>query len=150
MSATADPVAPAVIDLANPSQPQERAELDLSPKSYADAFRVGTDGETNSRSAEVAANAESTHEPEGYQLEANGVLDKNLVYEKHKPRGGDLLTSMKPNVGHDAKLKQSREMAPRRKEHRREPSELASGRRAGAGWEKSAYGFRQIARHDGN
>lgn len=126
------------MELANPSQPEERAELDLPPKSYADAFKVGTEGEMNSRTAQVAESFQLNDTTRPYKPQANGVPDDTLVYGKHRSRSGEMLTSVKPDVGHDEALDHNERVAPRKRRNTAGASELASGRRAGAGWEKSA------------
>lgn len=58
-----------------------------------------------------------------------------LVYEKFANKDGEHLTSIKPSDHYEEALRTDRKETP---EHLRSSSELVSGRRAGAGWEKSA------------
>lgn len=65
-------------------------------------------------------------------------LQPKLVQEKFEGKDGDTLTSVKPPNGYEENLKLDKKERPQK--HKRAPSEnLVSGRKAGAGWEKSAY-----------
>ena len=163
---------------AETSQPQERAEHDLPPKSYADVV-ANTKSDTSERND---ANDESTSEAnrnlENYvgsstagnvngfpptnneipklahplDTGADTVYKKNadeekVVYEKHVDDVGNHLTSVKLPQDYDKQLEHDRETAPREKKNTKTTevakkqngkSHLASGRRAGAGWERSA------------
>jgi len=76
------------------------------------------------------------------KVERDGV-----VYEKHVNDKGDHLTSVKPDESYEKTLEHTRQVAPREKKKaeakqaakkKDDKSQLASGRRAGAGWERSA------------
>lgn len=165
------------------SQPEERAEQDLPPKSYADAVTTstskksgqsdvnqagnnGADGNLEDRQGQTAGNvngsipgnsniaeptsSERVDEGKAHERRTDGEEldnDNKVVYEKYVNDGGDHLTSVKPNAGYEKSLEHDRETAPREKEKAKttqiakkngEKSHLASGRRAGAGWERSA------------
>jgi 2-acylglycerol O-acyltransferase 2 len=172
-----------VLLTADTSQPPERAERDLPPKSYADAV-VNAKTETNERaSADDASNsgANDNHENNTVSTtmgDVNGFPPSNneiskltnqenvegdnvhvkrsdkdkverdkIVYEKHVNDKGDHLTSLKPDENYEKTLEHNRHVAPREKERagakqaakkKDDKSQLASGRRAGAGWERSA------------
>jgi 2-acylglycerol O-acyltransferase 2 len=63
------------------------------------------------------------------------------VYEKFESPDGKQLTSVKPDDSYDDALKLDEKELPQKKEEQPKHSkdELVSGRRAGAGWESSAY-----------
>jgi 2-acylglycerol O-acyltransferase 2 len=168
---------------AETSQPQERAEHDLPPKSYADAVinktsetgeradandarNSGANGhlESHTRSSTAGnvnsfppvnndipkpANSENDDQEKVYEKrsgEENGGKDK-VVYEKYVNNGGDHLTSIKEHGSYEKHLEHDRETAPQEKKKAKETEiakkqderpHLASGRRAGAGWERSA------------
>jgi 2-acylglycerol O-acyltransferase 2 len=164
------------------SQPQERAEQDLPPKSYADAVTNSTSeksgqgdvnqsgnygaddnlenprGETaGSVNGSTAVNSdiakptgsERADESKAHERRTGGEkveIDK-VVYEKHGNNRGEHLTSVKPNDGYEKSPEHDRQTVPREKKSAKttriakkngEKSHLASGRRAGAGWERSA------------
>jgi 2-acylglycerol O-acyltransferase 2 len=66
---------------------------------------------------------------------------KKLVYEKFESPDGKQLTSVKPDDSYEEALRVDEKEAPQKKEQQPKASkdELVSGRRAGAGWESSAY-----------
>ena len=160
------------------SQPNERAEHDLPPKSYADVV-FNTKNETNEQSDandhnasgangdfenyagpsiagsvngfpppnhETAKPANQLEIPEDTIDQKKSEKDK-VLFEKHDDDMGNHLTSVKPGQGHEKWLEHDRETRPRGKEMANTTqiekkhdgkSHLASGRRAGAGWERSA------------
>jgi 2-acylglycerol O-acyltransferase 2 len=167
---------------AETSQPQERAEHNLPPKSYADAV-ANTTRETSGRADADEANTSgaigylenhSGHtvgNVNGFPPVKNDITtqispeqsgeDKahekttgrqkvgkdKVIYEKYVNDRGDRLTSVKPDESYEKSLEHDRETAPREKKKVRsmeaskkhdEKPHLASGRRAGAGWERSA------------
>lgn len=63
--------------------------------------------------------------------------DAKLVYERFQTPDGELLTSVKPADNYEENLKHSQKL---RGSHKQDVSgtELVSGRRAGAGWERSS------------
>jgi len=71
----------------------------------------------------------------------NGMQQK-LVYEKFESPDGKQLTSVKPDDSYEEALRIDEKEAPKKKEQpKASKDELVSGRRAGAGWETSAYVF---------
>lgn len=66
---------------------------------------------------------------------------QKLVYEKFESPDGKQLTSVKPDDSYEEALRTDEKEAPKQKEQqvRDSKDELVSGRRAGAGWETSAY-----------
>lgn len=71
----------------------------------------------------------------------NGMQQK-LVYEKFESPDGKQLTSVKPDDSYEEALRTDEKEAPKKKEQpKASKDELVSGRRAGAGWETSAYVF---------
>ena len=131
-----------------PSQPEERAEHSLPPKSYAeaisnetneqteDAFGNKSDGEQKSAVNGYAHAPMVNGHKDRYQLDEDKV-----VYEKHVNQNGEVFTSIKPSENYEQSLQHNGTTAPREKHHRpaKRQDELASGRKAGEGWEKSAY-----------
>ncbi|EXJ79278.1 hypothetical protein A1O3_08780 [Capronia epimyces CBS 606.96] len=114
------------------------------PKSYAAAVSEPTDHAVPTTEQTSAANESVNGSVVNNQRKHRGQ-DK-LIYEKHADPSGDLpLTSVKPSDDHEKNIQQGTEKPPRGKKSSR-PSkrqdvpnaQLASGRRAGAGWEKSA------------
>jgi 2-acylglycerol O-acyltransferase 2 len=175
--------ASAVLLTGETSQPQERAERGLPPKSYAEAV-VNAKTETSERAnADDASNAgandnrdnntvpttmgdvngfppvsdeiskpanQENVEGDNIHVKRSGkerVEGDKVVYEKHVNDKGDHLTSVKPDESYHKILEHTRQVAPREKKKtetkqatkkKDDKSQLASGRRAGAGWERSA------------
>lgn len=134
---------------AEPSPPQERADHNLPPKSYAEATANGSDG-TAGGMAFQANGAASLNDVNGStkvnELKQN-IDDGRVLYNKHISHNGEKLTSIKPDETygdgrkHDAKLTTKARERTRNKEDA-DNGKLASGRRAGAGWERSALVLR--------
>lgn len=129
-----------------PSQPQDRAALDLSPKSYADA--VIDPPTQNGDGAGALSNGVSQHSPAMVNGLKTSLDAERVKYEKHVGRDGESsLTSIKPDEDYESSLRHNAKTAPRARKPV-QPSNrqnipnanLASGRKAGAGWERSAYG----------
>ncbi|ETN38818.1 uncharacterized protein HMPREF1541_06857 [Cyphellophora europaea CBS 101466] len=126
-----------------PADPQERKKHSLPAKSFADSVQ-GT----------AAGGGESQpHSPiKSYASSATAVDDKEqldddkLVYEKHRSSTGtDILTTVKPDDKYEQSLKQNgattqREKSKNGRTKKQDTTEqaLASGRKAGAGWQRSA------------
>ncbi|KAF2090779.1 diacylglycerol O-acyltransferas-like protein 2B [Saccharata proteae CBS 121410] len=136
-----------------PSLPKERRAHRLPPKSYAEATETpaheqqsngavtnGADGPSMPAEYSGEGMDYSAHSPvrRGHKRgpsKSNGTSkqDNKVVYEKHRDPDGNLLTSIKPDESYEKGLRQDE------KERKRdEKSELATGRQAGAGWEKSS------------
>lgn len=175
--------ATAVILSSETSQPQERAEHDLPPKSYADAVSntanqtsdqadthdisaPGTNGHLanpggSSTSSNVNAfppanngvleplDKENARENEGHNAEAQGdeLEEDKVVYKRYVNDRGDHLTSVEPANASEKHQEHDQQSAPGEwtkaeatptAKKRDNKSQLASGRRAGAGWERSA------------
>lgn len=121
-----------------PADAQERAAHNLPPKSYADIVVQSP----------PAQNGESSGQTNGIipDDKVNGNAKKldedKLVYQRYtSPDGETSLTSVKVDDEHHQSLKHSEKTAPRdiKKVKKQDtPKQLASGRQAGAGWEKSA------------
>jgi 2-acylglycerol O-acyltransferase 2 len=129
-----------------PSQPRERANHHLPPKSYAEATVEGVHNDAGEKPQEANGTA-SSNDANG-SVKVNGVqrnIDEDrVIYDKHISRDGEQLTSIKPNEGYEEALKHDAALAPRhrgRSGKKQDPNDakLASGRRAGAGWERSAW-----------
>jgi 2-acylglycerol O-acyltransferase 2 len=115
----------------------------LPPKLYVEAVKEGpgddygmTNGDT-SKSNGTANGSAYKHDKK-----RKDVDEKKVIYEKHVNDNGEVLTSIKPSENYEDSLKHNGETAPREKGHERpakRQDELASGRQAGAGWERSAY-----------
>jgi hypothetical protein len=172
-----------VLLTAETSQPQERAERGLPPKSYAEAVANAKTETSERANADDASNAGASDNRENNTVPttmggvnsfppANDEIPKpanqenvegdnvhvkksgkdkvegdKVVYEKHVNDKGDHLTSVKPDESYHKTLEHTRQVAPREKKKaeakqatkkKDDKSQLASGRRAGAGWERSA------------
>ncbi|KAK5090460.1 diacylglycerol O-acyltransferase 1 [Lithohypha guttulata] len=122
-----------------PANPEERAQQDLPPKSYADAAHEAVNGDDDYKHS----NGHSTP-----NKEAVWNLDENkIVYEKYKDGEGSVLVSVKPDPSYEENLKHNKATAPRsrgsstsenKKLQDTPKPQLQAGRRAGAGWERSA------------
>jgi hypothetical protein len=182
-SKTSEMAASTVLLTAETSQPQERSERGLPPKSYAEALlsaktetseRANADDASSSRANDGRKNntAPTTtgdvnslppiddeipklanqENVEGDNIhvkrpDKDKVEGDKVVYEKHVNDKGDHLTSVKPDESYHKILEHTRQVAPREKKkaeakqatkRKDDKSQLASGRRAGAGWERSA------------
>lgn len=127
-----------------PSRPQERASQHLPPKSYAEATVEGTDQEAgvlyNADGTAVSDNADGSSAANGLW---HNIDEDRVIYDKHTDKKGQKLTSIKPDESYEKMLRHGAESAPRQKGRSGKKqdlnnSKLASGRRAGAGWERSA------------
>ena len=122
-----------------PSLPKERADHDLPPKSYADAVVTSnddTDGQSYERRPSVSGTSSTTAVEDRAQLDEDKVIS-----EKHNgPNGGSTLTSVRPDDVYEKALRHNGEIAPRerKRDKNRPQSPLESGRKAGAGWQRSA------------
>lgn len=143
-----------------PSQPKEREEHDLPPKSYAEAVALPPDGQREDHAlhsqenfeAQAGATVETVEwhqeNPDSPTL-TNGTQtpakEDTEIYEKHIDSNGHILTSVKPSKGYEESLKHHEAIAPPRQRSRKTAkipdtpnSILKTGRVAGAGWGKSA------------
>jgi len=136
-----------------PSQPQERATQHLPPKSYAEAITEGTKSEAGEiipkEDGDVPSNEVSgSTQPNTVNgsAEGNGLrrnTDNLIIYDKHISQDGEKLTSIMPDERYEQAIKQHAGSAPEQKGGSRKKqdasgAQLASGRRAGAGWQRSA------------
>jgi 2-acylglycerol O-acyltransferase 2 len=128
-----------------PSQPEERANHHLPPKSYAEAIAEGTDKEAGE--AQPEANGTAYPNDVNATVKVNGVRrnvdEDRVIYDKHTSKDGERLTSIKPDESYEEALKHDANSATRQKGRsgkKQDPNDakLSSGRRAGAGWERSA------------
>lgn len=142
-----------------PSDPEERAELDLPPKSYDTAAKESSDRST--KHVDGGAEEKYTLNPNGYangHASANGSLrstestsqksskrslnDTKLVYGRYTVGVGESLTSVEPEKDYQDSLRHNEDTRPRARSRNRqqeqEGPQLATGRKAGAGWERSA------------
>ena len=163
---------------AETSQPQERAEHDLSPKSYADAvFTTNTEssersdakdtntvpvnGHIESHAASSTAGNVNGYSPANHESpepanasdaggdkadEMRADIDK-VFYENQVDDVGNNLISVEPSTDYRKQLEHGQDTAPPEKKKSQTTdvakkqsgkSHLASGRRAGAGWQRSA------------
>ncbi|KAK4945337.1 diacylglycerol O-acyltransferase 1 [Elasticomyces elasticus] len=140
-----------------PSQPQDRAAHDLPPKSYAEAVYEPDDERGQTDGLPHDQNGDGVYEPAplnsmngSVDTKTNGhtkkVGEKKVLFEKHTGEDGYTLTSIKPNESYEKSLKHDAETAPKKdlelkKTAKRQDvagSQLASGRKAGEGWNSSA------------
>ncbi len=127
------------------SQPQERAHHHLPPKSYAEATVEGINEDVRRTRHEANGTAYLNGvngSPEIKGLSRN-IDEDHVICDKHSSQEEEKLTSIKPDESCEEGLKHDAESAPRqrgRSGKKQDPNhaKLASGRRAGAGWERSA------------
>lgn len=144
---------------AETSHPAERATHDLPPKSYAEATieTFEEQQEANGHSAHVNKHPETASSSSGTASNVNGFApaqgetkqhdDDHVIYAHHLDSNGTSIASVKPGPTYEEALKHNVTAAPRQtkndttiqKKHDPAKAQLASGRRAGAGWGKSAY-----------
>ncbi len=131
-----------------PSQPEDRAAHDLPPKSYADAVVEPTTSNGTTNGASSTASPGHTTNGSAHAGLGKGQLKQlgreKVVYEKHLGRGDQTtLTSIKPSEQFEDSLKHNAQTVRREKKPsrpaKRQDTQFASGRKAGAGWERSAY-----------
>lgn len=135
-----------------PSQPAERKENRLPPKSYADAVEQNLDDDDQAEDRvpmQYIGNGiddaprspmRKAHKRNG-SLRVNGVKkekeDKNTLVEKFQDRDGERLTTVGFSKAYEEALRQDEKEKPIIKQS--EGHALVSGRKAGAGWERSGY-----------
>lgn len=139
-----------------PADPQERAEHQLPPKSYADAAQEATENGLTSNGHDYEKTNGSSSQENGTAEKAASVTvnaggkstEERVVFERYSNGNGSVLTSVRPDPNYEEHLKHDREVAPRKtvessksKPRRQDTpkSQLKSGRKAGAGWQQSAY-----------
>jgi 2-acylglycerol O-acyltransferase 2 len=130
-----------------PADPKERSEHHLPPKSFADAVQQPPPAADPSSS--LPQSPDKSYASSATAVEDKEALDEDkVVYEKHGDASGrsGVLTSVKPADGYEQALRHNGEVAPMEEhEHGRVKRQdggkqrLASGRTAGAGWQRSAY-----------
>ena len=125
---------------ATPTLPKERAEHDLPPKSCADAVVIGSDDvddHTHDRRLSMSGTSSTTAVDDRNQLDEDKV-----IYERHNGSNGrGTLTSVRPAESYEEALRHNGDTASRLPERRggnRSQTPLESGRKAGAGWQRSA------------
>ncbi|MCJ1397111.1 diacylglycerol O-acyltransferase 1 [Xylographa trunciseda] len=132
---------------AEPSQPEVREEQHLPPKTYVEAavenVNGGSEKENTAPSQYIGQGEDDAprsplrkpHKRNG-SLRVNGLRSKtsaqSLLVEKFQDKDGEHLTSINPLDSEDSG--QQTQKSPSR---RTGGGELVSGRRAGAGWERS-------------
>lgn len=150
-----------------PSRPEEREEQHLPPKSYSDAAQEPPPASYPSKTNGMRpldpptppeysgagmgdapqspgrGHKRVSSKPSDSKLNGNGNVQKermsengSIVREKYVSANGsgDLLTSIKPSDDFEEELRQDET------ERKKRRGELVTGRRAGAGWERSKYG----------
>lgn len=118
-----------------PSQPDERAALDLPPKSYAEVADPAPSGDAH-KDTNDSKQQGNGHVPNG--TKQNGSLEKEQpgkkLKKKNKGNGELVLEKIANNKLTTVKTEDDEDARESEKPTRRE---LVSGRRAGAGWDKS-------------
>jgi hypothetical protein len=137
-----------------PSQPQERTSQHLLPNSYAEAAVERTMSDAGEIMPEEnghvpSKEASSSTQPNSINGSAEGNrpkrnIDDLVIYDKHISQNGEKLTSIKPDESYEQALKHYADSAPKQrgrsaKKQDANDAQLASGRRAGAGWQRSAW-----------
>ncbi|KAI9819033.1 MAG: diacylglycerol O-acyltransferase 1 [Thelocarpon impressellum] len=133
---------------AEPARPEVRQEHHLAPKSYATAAgaRENRNGDANAGADALRSRVSGTKMPKkasSSRAAANGVQkDKKgaqeRLYEAFEDANGGHLTSIRPRHDADRTDEDEKEKLGLRGG---EKDKLVSGRRAGAGWEKSGIRF---------
>ncbi|KAI9808260.1 MAG: hypothetical protein M1825_004717 [Sarcosagium campestre] len=133
---------------AEPSQPAEREEHHLAPKSYAAAANevpdsiISSDPELQDHGAQKEQNPDEAEvnrkDSDTVTNGSNsaGEADVGGIYLNEQNSSGERLTSAKLPEGYDDQLMQTKEHIKRANSGRK--SNLVSGRQAGKGWERSA------------
>ena len=122
---------------ATPTLAKDRAEHDLPPKSYADAVVISSDGiddHSHDRRLSMSGTSSTTAVDDRNQLD-----EDKLIYERHNGSNGrGTLTSVRPDESYEEALRHNGDTAPRLLNRTRSQTPLESGRKAGAGWQRSA------------
>jgi len=137
-----------------PSHPQEGVASDATPQSYEPSQHSVSDGRMGEHrngsvtSKESAATNKGLVNDSGEKSKVEQPDEDRVVHTKHGTSNGVVtLTSSKAHHAYEESLRHNGARTPREKrkagvkgQKRADmaKSELASGRRAGAGWEKSA------------
>ena len=128
--------------IAEPSVPEERATSGLPPKSYAEATAADADaalgGTSSSRNGETQSNASTLANGSGPRIERENSPEGNNFHGD-----GEHLSTLRRSKTYAEALDHSTQSTSRdrqksRKQHDGDDVKLASGRRAGAGWGRSA------------
>ncbi|KAI9890046.1 MAG: diacylglycerol O-acyltransferase 1 [Vezdaea aestivalis] len=145
-----------------PSDPQERKERSLPPKTYSDAVEEEPqeklvpehiEKEESSKRQDTSKNGKKTtsqkKKSKGNKKNTSGQVAgpkaaetdaTKLVQENYSDTNGKSLTSVKPSEGYEQSLRSRKgEQKPPKTEQSSES--LVSGRKAGAGWERSRFRF---------
>jgi 2-acylglycerol O-acyltransferase 2 len=134
-----------------PSQPEERKQQGLAPKTYVEATEQFPGSESEQETGQyigqgedetVRSPARKTQKRNG-SIKINGIQykrsDTHLLVEDFQDKSGEKLTSTKPyDFAKALELAESEKKPTPR--HKKEDS-LVSGRKAGAGWERSGIRF---------
>ena len=132
---------------AEPSIPEKRIEQHLPPKSYVEAVEenplpahTSSSGETDNVKPSKKSKRAKKRKNKKLADKSNGAVDgqEHLVYENFDEAKGEALTSVKPSDEYERSLEQGRleKRQPKPSASKGDDS-LVSGRRAGAGWERS-------------
>jgi hypothetical protein len=132
---------------AEPSIPEERTQQHLPQKSYVEAVEesplpahTSSGEETDNVKASKKSKRAKKKRGKKEAKKSNGVKEdqETLVDEKFDRAKGEALTSIKPSEEYEKILEQSRLEKREPQQSSNEANEsLVSGRRAGAGWERS-------------
>ncbi|KAI9880653.1 MAG: diacylglycerol O-acyltransferase 1 [Pleopsidium flavum] len=132
------------------SQPRDRNEYYLPPTTYIEPTEKLVDGDIkkeNDAPMQYIGSGEDDAPRSPYRkahsrngsLRINGAkkekVDQNLILENFRDRDGEHLISLMPDIGYKDSLRQVAKEMP--KARKGDGHELVSGRRAGAGWERS-------------
>lgn len=142
---------------AETSQPGERAEHDLPPKSYAEAIIQPFEEQEKADNKHAVETNGHSSTPSSTAAKVNGTRSTNgaekyletpkVVFAEHFDTRGTAVASVEPEPGYEVALQHDRVSAPRQRKKEAaleknpnlEKEKLASGREAGAGWGRSAY-----------
>lgn len=135
-----------------PTDPRQRAENNLPPRSYADAAQGAAATKTSQNgNAYEGSNGLTLGGPEKAPSNTTNIgkkpSEEKAIFEKLSNGNGSVLTSVRPGPSYEANLSHNKASARRAKavpeNHKPQrqdvpKSQLKSGRKAGAGWQQSA------------
>lgn len=122
---------------AEPSNSQERADLDLPPKSYANAIQdTNGEKEENDSKSDAGQVSNGVSEP---LTHATGDTD-TTIYDQHNRATGEHVKSVKTDGKYEELTRQAKsDTSEKRSKERRKRDYLVSGKKAGENWKKSRY-----------
>lgn len=109
-----------------------------TPSKLASQSATGAESSNGQKQKRPSTPSKPAHLKKQVAEGLNGQQQK-LVYEKFESPDGKQLTSVKPDDSYEEGLRQDEKEYKEEEKKQDSKNELVSGRRAGAGWERSAY-----------